>query len=125
MDLAQAQLFIFLAFFACALELSFQRYIKPHMLLFFWGDFLKYLEAKSETCTRHIVKYIVHWFHYILGGCVYCNGFWIAVAVYLLHYKQLSWYILLFTGLNYLFLSITIKICKILNKGAKKDDSYL
>ena len=87
--------FVFLALCSAGLELSFQQYMSKDHILRFWAIWLRNLSYKGSWAKK---------LSFVLGGCRWCNGFWVAAGVYLLYYKELSGMILLFTGVNYIFL---------------------
>lgn len=70
------------------------------MILHFWGKIIAHLEFKGDAYDKAWKKKLA----LLLGGCRYCNGFWVAVIVYILYYKAITWDILLFTGINYVFI---------------------
>ena len=97
MELIDIVLFAFLAFCCAALELSFQEYMKKGMILRFWSNWMFKLAHKGSWAKKLSMA---------LGACMWCNGFWMAVIIYVLHYNDISWRILLFTGLSFLFLKL-------------------
>lgn len=90
--------FIFFAFLAACLELTFQEYMQKDMIFEKYGMWLACLFLR-KSWQRKLAM--------VLGYCRFCNGFWTAVGVYLLYYRSFNWWmILLFCGLNYLFLKL-------------------
>lgn len=83
--------FIFYAFLAACLELAFQEYMQKEMIFYFYKKIL-----------LKINKYIAK----PLGLCIFCNGFWVAFFIYILHFKTINLDIILFCALNYFFLKI-------------------
>jgi hypothetical protein len=97
--------FFILSFLAACLELSFQEYQEKDMIFAKYGRFLNQLWLKKGIYRKLAM---------VLGVCPFCNGFWVAVIFYILYYKEISLLILLFTGLNYLFIKLLSGIFKIL-----------
>ena len=89
--------FVLLSFLSACLEMSFQEYLQPSMIFEKYGYFLNFLYDKPGI-RRKLSQ--------LLGLCVFCNGFWVAVGIYEVYYKDFSLTILLFTGINYVFIKI-------------------
>jgi hypothetical protein len=103
-SISQIWEFIFLAFATAALELSFQKYMGSGMILEFWHSFLHFKLFKKHGLRKKLAM--------ILGYYEYCNGFWVATIFYILYYKEISLLLLLFTGINCLFIRILSLIDK-------------
>lgn len=99
--------FIFLAWLAAGLELAFQEYQDHDMIFEWYHDILEKWYLK-----RGLVRKLAM----LLGLCTFCNGFWVALITYLIYFKDVSLTILLFCGLNYLFIKIFSGIFNIIFK---------
>lgn len=86
-----------LAFLSACLEVSFQIYMEKYMILDYYGRFLHWM---SKGYFKSL--------SYILGYCIFCNGFWLSVVIYYLYFGHLSVTTLLFTGLNAVILRISV-----------------
>lgn len=94
--------FIFYAFTAACLEMAFQEYQENNMIFDWYRKWLIKLFKKKSNILKKVVL--------VLGMCPYCNGFWVAVAVYLLTMPFDLIHLVLFTGLNYIFIVLIIKL---------------
>lgn len=95
--------FIFYAFCAACLEMAFQEYQEKNMI-FDW--YRKWLIKISKGDKPKLIKKTV----LVLGLCPFCNGFWVAIMVYLINIPFHSLNLILFTGLNYIFIVLLIKL---------------
>lgn len=87
---------ILIGFLVACLELTFQMYMQPNMILYPYGVLLMKLSQKGEV-MRHLMR--------PLGRCRYCNATWIAFYVYVYFYGyDLS--VLLLVGITTLFVKI-------------------
>lgn len=93
-------LIIFLAFSTACLELSFQSYMTRGMIFEFLFVKLKRLETKSPALSK------------VLGLCPYCNGFWLAVFFYIYTFNEVSVYLFLCTGIQFVFIYIYLNYIK-------------
>jgi hypothetical protein len=100
--------FILFAFLAACLELAFQEYMDDDMIFERYKYYIDGLSRKRGWKRK---------LSFILGKCRYCNGFWVAMGIYVLVYHKIIsidhwWMMLLFGGLNYIFIKLLTGIIK-------------
>lgn len=64
---------IFIGFFVASLELAFQYFMMPNMILYPWAVLLSKISRINEP-LRHLMR--------PMGRCRYCNATWIAMYAY-------------------------------------------
>lgn len=64
---------IVIAFFVACLEMAFQYFMHPNMILYPYAVLLSWIAQKGEI-WRHLMR--------PLGRCRYCNGIWISFYVF-------------------------------------------
>lgn len=87
---------ISLSFLTATLAFFFQYCLKPNMIFHFYFIWLTKLELKHS---------LLHYISKPLGLCIYCNGTWIAITVFI-YYYGFNPAIFLFLGSNWFFIHI-------------------
>jgi hypothetical protein len=97
--LIQFATIVVLSFFVACLEMTFQYFMQPNMILFPYSVLLAKIASKGEV-WRHLMR--------PLGRCRYCNAIWITFYSYkyLLHLDIL---VLLAFGVTTLFITVLSK----------------
>lgn len=109
-----------LAVCTAGLSLCFNHFLKDGMI---FNKYFKWLSSFddtgsywTDTVRKSNIKYyfgcIIKYFSKSLGLCVYCNGTWVA-AFYYIWLFPLSFNILLFLGMNWLFIHIGMRVFKV------------
>jgi len=94
--------FIFYAFLAVCLEIAFQEYMDRNMIFEWYFRFISKLYSRGGLLKKISM---------VMGKCIFCNGFWVSIGVYIWCYKKFDLVeMLLFAGLNYFFIKMGIYI---------------
>jgi hypothetical protein len=87
---------IFLAFFVACLEMTFQYFMQPNMILYPWAVLIAKI-SHWHPIARHLMR--------PMGRCRYCNGIWISFYVFVFFFGY-SITVLLMFGLVTLFIKL-------------------
>jgi hypothetical protein len=90
---------LFLSFCAAGLEIFFRYCMEENMIFEFWSDFVYTLNDKGGLYKK---------LAFILGYCIFCNGFWVSVLIYIAYYREISLFTLLFGALSIIFIRMFI-----------------
>jgi hypothetical protein len=103
---------IFVGFFIACLELAFQYFMMPNMILYPWAVLLSRISRKNEI-FRHLMR--------PFGRCRYCNCTWISVYCYFILFGY-NIQILFLVGISFFFLKILSATSAFVNINAIKVD---
>lgn len=104
---------VVLTFFIACLELMFQYFMQPNMILYPYSVLLSKIASKGEV-WRHLMR--------PLGRCRFCNAIWITFYAYQ-HFYKLDLTVLLAFGLTTLFVQLLTKyVFKDVDPATKTDD---
>jgi hypothetical protein len=87
---------IFIGLFVAGLELAFQWFLMPNMIMYPYAVFLSNLSKKNEI-WRHLTR--------PLGRCRYCNATWIAIYTFFILYGH-DIRVLFLIGTTFIWLKI-------------------
>ena len=82
--------------------------LQPGMILNFWMRFILikfyYQKTRSKPARRHGRKTLWKLYLYkIMGGCVFCYGFWLSLAFGLFRYNIIEAFFVAFISVSFLY----------------------
>jgi hypothetical protein len=92
---------LFLSLLSASMSLFFKISMDKGMILEKWWLLMCRMVKKGGIRNK---------LAYILGYCLYCNGFWVSVCIYIAYYKEVSLLTFLFGSLTILFIRVMVKL---------------
>lgn len=106
---------IALSLMVALLEMTFQYFMQPNMILYPYSALLSYIANKGEV-WRHLMR--------PLGRCRYCNATWITFYAYK-YALGLDLYVLFAFGMTTLFVNLLTKyVFSDVDPATKTDSAY-